>query len=50
MVKPYLVPNLYADTMYSFTVIHESCNLKQAMPKGRDVDLLRLNGALATPS
>jgi len=34
--------------MHSFTVIHESRNLKQARPIGQYVDLLRY--ALATPS
>lgn len=34
--------------MYSFTVIHESRNSKQARPDGQYVDLLRF--ALATPS
>ena len=29
------------DSMYSFTVIHESRNLKQARPDGQYVDLLR---------
>ena len=35
--------------MYSFTVIHESRNLKQARPFGQYVDLLRFS-TLATPS
>ena len=30
--------------------MHESGNLKQAVPFGRDVDLLRRGGTLATPS
>ena len=39
--------------MYSFAVIHESRNLKQARPNGQYVDLLRfmiLHFTLATPS
>lgn len=38
------------DSMYSFTVTHESRNLKQARPDGQYVDLLHKRFALATPS
>ena len=38
------------DSMYSFTVTHESRNLKQARPDGQYVDLLHKGFALATPS
>ncbi len=40
----------YIDSTHSFTVTHESRNLKQARPFGQYVDLLRFRCALATPS